>query len=193
MALLLTSVFVLFALIGRVLIQLYTTGNSGIRLANPVTEPLAAVAGAAFSLSFAVGIIMACLDFAQIVSLPRFELAYLNEFAFAIGIAGITIVVVAQLQMGAAWRIGVDSGETTALITHGLYQKSRNPIYFGLGLYWVGLCVLLPHLTIWILATICWLCIELIVRKVEEPYLARVHGTIFDAYLQHTNRYFIGW
>lgn len=44
-----------------------------------------------------------------------------------------------------AWRIGVDLNERTALIMHGLFAKSRNPIYFGTFAYWIGIAGTLPH------------------------------------------------
>jgi len=189
MAALLATTFVLFAIIGRVLLQLYTTGNHGIRLADPTLDPTAAVAGSTFSLSFAVSLIIVGLDFYGIWHIPRIDSAYLNIIALVVGLLGVAVVVVAQLQMGSAWRIGVDPSEKTGLVTKGLFKNSRNPIYFGLGVYWVALSVLLPHPVIWLLAALCWTSIEFIVRRVEEPYLKTLHGSVFEHYKQNSNRY----
>ena len=54
--------------------------------------------------------------------------------------------------------------------------KSRNPIYFGIFLFWAGVCITFPHLLLWACAFVCWICIEVIVRQIEEPYLKKVHG-----------------
>ncbi|MCR9277313.1 MAG: isoprenylcysteine carboxylmethyltransferase family protein [Pseudomonadaceae bacterium] len=191
MAALLAISFVAFALVGRVGIAYFTTGNHGIRLADFRSDPIAAIAGAAFSLSFALSLIIVALDVTGVWLIEPIELAYLNEFACAFGLLGVALVVTAQVQMGDAWRIGVDPSETTTLVTNGLYGRSRNPIYFGLGMYWAGLSVLLPHPVIWIPAALCWASIEIIVRKVEEPYLLKLHGSQFQAYLERSNRYLI--
>ena len=49
----------------------------------------------------------------------------------------------------------------------------------------------LPHPLIIVSALVCWLSIEVIVRKIEEPYLIRTHGEEFIAYYNNTNRYLI--
>ena len=189
MAALLASAFVLFALLGRVFIQYWQTGNHGIRLANPRTEPTASIAGAVFSGSFAVSLSVVALDYFGFWPVKGWAVPCLNEAALLIGLIGVGIVVNAQLQMGRAWRIGVDPAEQTQLITHGLYKKSRNPIYFGIALYWLGLAVLLPHPLMWLLGISCWASIEVIVRRVEEPYLQKLHGQQFIEYKAHTKRY----
>ena len=75
--------------------------------------------------------------------------------------------------------------------TKGLYSSSRNPIYFGILLYWLAIVLSLPHPLIIVSALVCWLSIEVIVRKIEEPYLAGIHGDYFIDYYNKTNRYFI--
>jgi protein-S-isoprenylcysteine O-methyltransferase Ste14 len=113
----------------------------------------------------------------------------LKLFGLLLGICGILITLVSQFQMGDSWRIGVDLAELTPLITHGMYAKSRNPIYFGIFLFWIGLCITFPHILLWTCALICWICIEVIVRKIEEPYLSKVHGDDFIKYVSNTNRF----
>ena len=192
MAVVLSATFLLLAVVGRVIIQIHQTGNHGIRFANPVTEPVAAIAGTAFLLSFSLSILFIALDYLGVWQLERLELvSNFSFFAVAIGFFGILITLTAQRQMRDEWRIGVDQKEETALVTHGLYSRSRNPIYFGIFLYWVGLAGTLPHPIILILGLVCWLSIEVIVRKVEEPYLRRLHGSEYEMYLEQTNRYLI--
>lgn len=191
MAALLATAFVAFAIIGRVLIQYYMTGNHGIRVADPKADRVAALAGVTFIAAFIVSLTVVGLDYYGFWRVQRLELDYVNEFACAIGLLGIVLVVVAQFQMGSAWRIGVDPSEVTTLVTRGLFSKSRNPIYFGLGLYWLGLSVLLPHPIIWIPAVFCWVSIECIVRRVEEPHLRKLHSHEFDAYVRNTKRYWV--
>ena len=41
----------------------------------------------------------------------------------------LTLMLVAQAQMGLSWRIGIDEKNRTGLVTNGLFSLSRNPIF----------------------------------------------------------------
>lgn len=189
MALLLLALFLSFAVIGRILLQYYFAGDHGVRLAKPTAPAYEIIPGLMFVLSFAVSAaLIVChhferLDVAQLVSPVS------AGVAFALGLVGIVVILVAQVQMGRAWRIGVDPSERTELVRTGLYARSRNPIYFGILLYWIGIAVSLPHPVLWVCALICWASIEVIVRKIEEPYLLGLHGEKFTDYVADTRRY----
>ena len=191
MAALLGITFITFAVIGRVVLQYRSTGDHGVRFANPRVDPVAAIAGAAFSLSFALSLLLIALDFTGTWPLARIEAAYHPHVATPVGFAGIAIVLIAQYQMRNAWRIGVDHGESTELVIHGLFARSRNPIYFGILLYWLGLAGTMPNPLIWGLGIVCWVSIEVIVREVEEPYLRKLHGASYSDYSDQTNRFLI--
>ena len=51
------------------------------------------------------------------------------------------------------------------------------------------MCITFPHMLLWACAFVCWICIEVIVRIIEEPYLKKVHGDDFLKYKSDTNRY----
>jgi protein-S-isoprenylcysteine O-methyltransferase Ste14 len=99
--------------------------------------------------------------------------------------AGAGLIVVAQRQMGASWRIGVDPGETTELVADGLFRWVRNPIFSGMALLGVGQALLVPN-ALSIAAVIAGTVgLQLQVRWIEEPYLVATHG---DAYLHWASR-----
>ena len=189
MSLLLTVSFVVLAVFGRMLIQWLNTGDIGLRFAKSDAPLLEKLPGVTFVMSFciALGLVAAqYLGYLQpVLALPS-GLLYL---ALVTGFVGIAIVIIAQIQMGTAWRIGVDQKEATTLITTGLYAKSRNPIYFGIKLYWIAMMVLFAHPALWACAVMCWVSVELIVRKIEEPYLQRMHGQAFSDYCKTARRY----
>ena len=189
MSLLLAATFLLFAIVIRVLRQYHSSGDHGIRLAKSGAPLIEIVPGAVFILTFVFSIVVIALNALDLFpvqsSLPPSALF----IGCIIGFTGILITVIAQWQMGVSWRIGVDQSERTALISTGLYTKSRNPIYFGILLYWVGLVLTFPHIAMLACAAVSWFCIELIVRKIEEPYLEKVHGEAFAAYAARTKRY----
>lgn len=189
MAFTLIILFLVLAVVLRAAMQRFRTGDFGLRAA-PLDAPLIEILpGTLFVLSFASALVLITLGWVGYVS-PITRLSNTLEWLFfALGVTGVVITVVSQHQMGDSWRIGVDQTETTTLKTGGLYARSRNPIYFGILLFWIGLCGLFPHPLLWLCAAICWCCIEVIVRKIEEPYLRRLHGDQFDTYLENTNRY----
>lgn len=189
MAFLLISLFLVFAVVGRVAVQWFRTGDSGLRTASLDAPLYEILPGGLFIVSFCAAFVLSLLGkLGKII--PVFELSpILLWLFFGLGMAGILIIVVSQHQMGDSWRIGVDQQETTALKTNGLYARTRNPIYFGLLLFWLGLCGTLLHPLILLTAAVCWVCIEVIVRKIEEPYLYKVHGDEFTNYVNRTNRY----
>ena len=80
------------------------------------------------------------------------------------------------MAMGASWRIGVDPEERTELVTGGVFQLCRNPIYSFMIVAWFGFALLVPT---WVAAAAGVLLItgiEIQVRLVEEPHLFRTHG-----------------
>lgn len=189
MSLILMSLFILLAVIVRIISQYLKTGDHGVRLAKSDAPLIEIVPGTLFVLSFCFAFIIVCLGYNNKITETVPLTNSIELIGFAVGMLGISITLLSQAKMGKSWRIGVDSDESTTLVTSGIYAKSRNPIYFGILLFWIGLCLTFAHVLLWLCAIICWLCIEPIVRKVEEPYLTREHGEHFQKYLDRTHRY----
>jgi protein-S-isoprenylcysteine O-methyltransferase Ste14 len=110
----------------------------------------------------------------------------------ALAIGGTAFACLAQWQMGASWRIGVDAGERTALVTGGLYRWVRNPIYTGMGACFVGAALLVPNVFAGAALVAGWLGLELQVRRVEEPYLRATHGAAYLAWAATSGRFLPG-
>jgi protein-S-isoprenylcysteine O-methyltransferase Ste14 len=107
-------------------------------------------------------------------------------------VGGALLTVVAQFVMGQSWRIGVDRGERTELVTDGLYRWARNPIYTGMLAASAGLVLVLPNLVAAVGFAAVVIGLELQVRFVEEPYLASAHGAAFRAYAARVGRFVPG-
>ena len=78
---------------------------------------------------------------------------------------------------------------TTAIVTHGPFGFTRNPIYLGMFLSQIGLAVGFDSL--WILAMLVpfYLVIRYGVVAREEAYLERKFGGVYLNYKSHTRRW----
>ncbi len=103
-------------------------------------------------------------------------------------VAALIWVTVAQSQMGASWRIGIDHENKTEFIQKGLFKYSRNPIFVGVIFISLGFFLVLPNpLTLMILT----LDIALIQVQVamEEDYLTGAHGKSYIDYCTRVKRW----
>ena len=115
-----------------------------------------------------------------------------NRAGLALALLGFIILVVAQLQMRDSWRVGVDRRETTALVTGGLFDLIRNPIYTGAFLAILGVFLMVPNVLSAVALILIVPGLEIQVRRVEEPYLLRTHGDSYRAYARRVGR-FVPW
>lgn len=101
--------------------------------------------------------------------------------------AGAAVVVVAQAQMGASFRIGIDD-RPTALVSGGLFGLVRNPIFSGLLLSMAGAVLVAPSgwtIMGWLMAASL---IALQVR-LEERHLLALHGDGYALYAARVGRF----
>jgi protein-S-isoprenylcysteine O-methyltransferase Ste14 len=106
-----------------------------------------------------------------------------------LAVTGIAATFSAQLAMGASWRIGVDPGERTELVTTGVFAVARNPIFSTMALTAAGLTIMTPT-TIGVASLVLLVvALQLQVRAVEEPYLRSVHGAAYARYCERTGRF----
>ena len=172
-------------------IQWRQTGDFGLRTKSlrPGASSAERLGGLGLLLGLALLFVAALQAFlSQQTMQPWFALQV--PLGFALGLLGIGITILAQFQMGASWRIGVDPEEQTQLITHGLYQWVRNPIYSGMFLSGIGFGLLLPQVLTLIAEILIFLSVYVQVRWVEEPYLLATHGEDYADYLKKAGRFF---
>lgn len=78
---------------------------------------------------------------------------------------------------------------STALVTTGLYRFSRNPIYLGFAITYLGLAIGLDSPLALILLAPCLLVVDRFVIQREERYLQSRFGSAYALYLQRTRRW----
>jgi protein-S-isoprenylcysteine O-methyltransferase Ste14 len=109
-----------------------------------------------------------------------------------LGLLGFGVTIVAQLHMGDSWRVGVAEREKTSLVTAGLFSMVRNPIFTGMLLLTAGLFCMAPNVMSLAAFVTSLLGVEIQVRRVEEPYLIRIHGEPYLSYARAVGR-FLPW
>ncbi len=109
-----------------------------------------------------------------------------------LAVTGIAATMWAQLAMGESWRIGVDLDEHTALVTGGPYRRVRNPIYTAMFAFAAGVTLLVPTVVSLAGLVAVVLVIDVVVRRVEEPYLRSTHGAAYDRWGATTGRFLPG-
>jgi protein-S-isoprenylcysteine O-methyltransferase Ste14 len=107
-------------------------------------------------------------------------------------LVGIASTYAAQVSMGTSWRIGVDAGERTQLVTEGAFAVVRNPIFACMLISGFGLILLLPNALSLAAVVTLTAAIQIQVRAVEEPHLLRVHGQRYRDYARQVGRFLPG-
>ena len=103
-------------------------------------------------------------------------------------IIGATLVIVAQVQMGRAWRVGVRAGDAPQFIRHGLFRFSRNPIFLGMAL--IGLGVSVTAGIWWSWAALAVFVVACSVQvTIEEAHLEASFGEDYCAYRSQVSRW----
>lgn len=110
-------------------------------------------------------------------------------------VGGPILVLALVLVLMAAWELRragtspLHERATTAVVAHGLYSYSRNPIYAAMTLGCVGLAILVDR--VWILAgTVpAVLVIDRVVIAREEAFLEARFGAMYSAYKESVRRW----
>ncbi|WP_044239810.1 methyltransferase family protein [Flexithrix dorotheae] len=94
----------------------------------------------------------------------------------------------AQLQMSSSWRIGIDYEEKTKLISHGLFKYSRNPVFLGILISYLGTFLIIPNILSFSIQLVTFVTIQTQVR-LEEEYLESVQGQDYLTYKSKVRRW----
>jgi protein-S-isoprenylcysteine O-methyltransferase Ste14 len=78
---------------------------------------------------------------------------------------------------------------STALITDGLYRFSRNPIYLGFAITYLGFAIAMDSWVVLLLLLPCLAMVDRFVIQREERYLAARFGADYEAYRGKVRRW----
>jgi protein-S-isoprenylcysteine O-methyltransferase Ste14 len=174
----------------RIAVQLWRTGSTGVRGVSSDAGPLERFAGALFVAALVAGGLALLLTLrGSLEPIPVLDGVVGHAIGVVLAVGGILLTFGAQLAMGDAWRIGVDPGERTELVTDGPFGVIRNPIYSALTPTVLGLVLMVPNALAIAAIVALVLALELQVRLVEEPYLLEVHGDAYADYAARVGRF----
>ena len=118
-----------------------------------------------------------------VLSRPAFAYA-----GWALLSATLIWLVIAQVQMGNSWRIGIDNKHRTELVQHGLFARSRNPIFLAMRINLLGLFLIFPSAVTAALLVAGEILMQVQVRLAGK-HLASLHGAAYDAYRAKVRRW----
>jgi protein-S-isoprenylcysteine O-methyltransferase Ste14 len=101
---------------------------------------------------------------------------------------GIVLLVIAQLNLGASWRIGIEEGSSPGLVMSGFYRFCRNPIFFAILIMLTGYTLLLPTRLSLALLVGAFIGIRQQVLT-EEAHLRRTYGDVYRGYAHRVGRF----
>ena len=120
--------------------------------------------------------------------LPHEQSTVAKSIGWILLVGSLCLTAIAQGQMGASWRVGIDKQRATELVQTGLFSYSRNPIFLSMRFALLGL--LLVQADAFALALL--VAGELLIQvqtRLEEAHLLHLHGDAYQQYLRRVLRW----
>ncbi len=171
-------------------LQYRRTGSTGFHGISGTPAGAGWWGGVLFVVAMALGLAGPVL--AVVGATPVDAPAGVQAAGLVVALVGFAATLAGQTGMGASWRIGVDPGERTALVTTGPFSHVRNPVFANMFPTSFGLVLLVPNAVAWAGFAALFAALEIQTRAVEEPYLLRTHGEAYAAYARRAGRFLPG-
>ncbi len=176
----------------RSAVQWRRTGDTGLRLDAGAPGTLRWWAKLLFAAALLLGAAGPVAALAGLGTLDALDHLATRTAGLALAVAGVLATLVSQLHMGSSWRVGVDPGEHTDLVTTGVFAVVRNPIFTAMTVTSLGITLMAPNVISLAATAVLVVSIQLQVRAVEEPYLTRVHAAAYTTYAAEAGRFLPG-
>jgi protein-S-isoprenylcysteine O-methyltransferase Ste14 len=113
-----------------------------------------------------------------------------NLFGLIFLVAGVIINLIADKAFHQAGTTVKPFEESSMLVTDGVFQISRNPMYLGFVLILAGIAILLRSLSPYLIVFAFVFLIDQTYIRVEEGMLAEKFGSSWEQYKSKTRRWF---
>ena len=171
-------------------VQRRRTGSAGFHGISGTPADAGWLGGVLFVVAMVLGLAGPSLAVADVVATdPPLGLQIAG---LVLALVGFAATLAAQTGMGESWRIGVDTGERTELVTTGVFAHVRNPIFTAMVVAQLGVVLMVPTWVSVLALVVLVVAVQLQVRAVEEPYLRSVHGDAYGTYSAATGRFLPG-
>jgi protein-S-isoprenylcysteine O-methyltransferase Ste14 len=90
--------------------------------------------------------------------------------------------------MAKSWRIGINYEEKTELVTNGVFKFSRNPVFLGILISYIGTFLIIPNAITFTVLILTYVTLQFQIR-LEEEYLVGSHGTNYEDYKKRVRRW----
>ena len=97
-------------------------------------------------------------------------------------------IVLAQIQMGNSWRIGIDEEKQTPLVSTGVFGISRNPIFLGMIVTLIGFFLTIPNAMTLLILVLGFVLMQIQVR-LEEEFLLKNHVSVYEDFRGRVRRW----
>lgn len=124
----------------------------------------------------------------QYLQIQEYTPHWSTTMGYIFMISAVIIWAIALIHIKKSWRIGLPQWDQTQLITHGIYQFSRNPFFLAYDVLIIGMMIVTWSLFIilpWVITI--GLFHYLIVR--EEVHLIKTHWETYQKYKEKVKRY----
>ena len=128
--------------------------------------------------------------FSRKVNVALLSAAAVKIVGLALVSLGLITFILAFLNFGNSWRIGIDRKKPGTLVTKGIFGITRNPIYLAFDLLAFGMFLMSGTWFFLIFALLAALACHFQILR-EEEFLKRQYGNDFAEYRKRTARYFI--
>lgn len=146
------------------------------------------IAGIAFLITALNAFIPASLPYT--VPIQYIENQYVVWGGFILLHLSFIIIFAAQRTMANEWRMGIDEVNKVNLITKGLFGISRNPIFLGVIIAFIGLFLIIPNIGTALVLFSAFIVIQVQVR-LEEDFLKKALGKEYIQYMESVNRWLL--
>jgi protein-S-isoprenylcysteine O-methyltransferase Ste14 len=102
-------------------------------------------------------------------------------------ITGFLLLYIGRFSLGKSFRIGV-ANEKTKFIVKGIYRFSRNPMYLGLYLTFIG-CIIYSLNPIYAALSLFIITVHHHITLNEEKAMCRIYGNEYKKYCAEVRRY----
>lgn len=126
--------------------------------------------------------------YAYLMPFGYLESEWLQHPGMGLALVAFIWIVIAQNQMAKSWRIGINYEEKTELVRHGLFSVSRNPVFLGVLVSYLGTFLVIPNALTFATLAVTFVTLQLQVR-LEEDYLEKQHADDFLEYKSTVRRW----